>query len=66
MTQPDLTAAFAAWENTAAHAVGSHGRLSHEITIRDLDAGQSVTLLITPGQAADLAQRLNTGTETAR
>ncbi|MEV7600030.1 hypothetical protein AB0O91_21880 [Kitasatospora sp. NPDC089797] len=61
-----LTAALAAWERTSAHAAGSHGRLTHEIKIRELDTGTTLTLLITPGQAADLIQRLNTAKETTR
>jgi hypothetical protein len=66
MTQHHLTAAFAAWENTAARTPGSHGRITHEIRICDLDTGHTLNLLITPGQAADLAQRLNTTERTAR
>jgi hypothetical protein len=54
----DLTAALSAWERAAALAAGSHGTLSHEITIRDLATGHTVTYPITPGQAADLTQRL--------
>jgi hypothetical protein len=62
----NLTAALATWEQAAAHTAGSHGTLSHEITIRDLATGQTVTYPITPAQAADLAHRLNSTEETAR
>ncbi|MGW2371749.1 hypothetical protein [Kitasatospora sp. NPDC001683] len=62
----DLTTALAAWEQASAHAAGSHGTLSHEITVRDLTAGQAATYLITPGQAADLAHRLTATEETTR
>ncbi|NUP53399.1 MAG: hypothetical protein HOW97_39670 [Catenulispora sp.] len=62
----NLTAALAAWEQASAHTAGSHGTLSHEITIRDLTTGQAATYLITPGQAADLAHRLNTTEENTR
>ncbi|MEU8920384.1 hypothetical protein AB0D10_05510 [Kitasatospora sp. NPDC048545] len=53
-----LTAALSAWEQAAARTSGSHGTLSHEITIRDLATGHTVTYPITPSQAADLTQRL--------
>ncbi|MFJ3793822.1 hypothetical protein [Kitasatospora sp. NPDC090091] len=62
----DLTAALTAWEQASAHAAGSHGTLSHEITVQDLATGHTATYPITPAQAADLARRLTAAEETTR